>query len=146
MSTHHQSRASSLQANISATIVHASTITEAVFAAACIVYRGSLPSFRTANPPINLTSNAESSTTPCAAAVIPPIDFILAASTKPISSFMSSLFQDEPRLAAWAAPAPLPLLLPAERVFAQARISSVITSSTWSSFSGAPWSVYNQRH
>ena len=61
---------------------------------------------------------------------MPPIDLIRAASTKPTSSLTSDLFHDEPRLAAFAAPAPRFFDLPADLVLAQARISSLISSST----------------
>ena len=145
--SHHHSREESLHANSKATSVQAITREVVAFTVACITYNGSRPSLRTARPPISLTSNAESSTTPWAAAVIPPIDFNRADSTRPsASSPESAPLHLEPRAAAAAAPLPLLRPFPALLALAQALISGVVTSSTWSSFSGAPWSVYNHRH
>ncbi len=62
--SHHHSREESLHANSRATSVQAITREVVAFTVACITYNGSRPSLRTARPPISLTSNAESSTTP----------------------------------------------------------------------------------
>ena len=105
---------------------------------ACITYNGSRPSLSTDSPPINRTSNAESSTIPWAAAVIPPTDFSRAASTKPSSLTSLLLLQLEPLAAAAAAPFPRLRPFPALLALAQALISGVVDSSTWSSFRGAP--------
>ena len=108
------------------------------FTVACITYSGSRPSFNTDKPPIRRTSNAESSTTPCAAAVIPPTDFNRADSTIPSESSSLEPVHFEPLAAAAAAPLPLLRPFPALLAFAQALISGVVASSTWSSFNGAP--------
>ena len=128
--SHHHSREESLHANNRATRVQAITKDVLAFTVACITYNGSRPSLRTAKPPINRTSNAESSTTPWAAAVIPPIDFSRADSTSPSASLSAPPVHLEPRAAAAAAPRPLLRPLPALLALAQALISGVVTSST----------------
>ncbi len=84
--SHHQSSDESFHSRSKAIRVQPNTNEVVAFTVACITYSGSRPSFKTDNPPINLTSKAESSTTPCAAAVMPPTDFNLADSTIPSES------------------------------------------------------------